>query len=152
MEKTRLESIAVMEKNLRSTNVPQQLAEPFVEMVRSLSADKDFTIPNHTCPMVAAAIEDQQQIGKNLSLGIFWVASGVKPLNITQMCEQAVRVHNSYQACGRRSSFQYGTNEILLYIKKAALQYNANMKHWMKHSGRSKRTTGVSYTTHNSIW
>ena len=57
-----------MEKILQSTNVPKQVAEPFVEMVRSLSADKDFKIPCNTCPMVAEAIEDQQQIGKHLMI------------------------------------------------------------------------------------
>ena len=63
-----MESITVMEKILRSTNVPKQVAEPFVEMVRRLSADKNFNIPCQTCPKVAEAIEDQHQIGKHLML------------------------------------------------------------------------------------
>ena len=68
MEKTRRESITVMEKALRSTNVPNQVTEPFVEMIRNISADTDLQIPGHTCPKVAEAIEDQRHIGKHLML------------------------------------------------------------------------------------
>ena len=39
-----------------------------MEMVRSLSADKDFKIPCHICPKVAESIKDQHQIGKHLML------------------------------------------------------------------------------------
>ena len=37
-------------------------------MVHSLINDKGFTVPCHTCPMVAEAIKDQHQIGKHLML------------------------------------------------------------------------------------
>ena len=63
-----MENIELMTKILQSTNVPKQVAEPFVEMVHSLSTDKGITVTCHTCPMVAEAIEDQQQIGKYLML------------------------------------------------------------------------------------
>ena len=56
MEKTRTESIAIMKKILQSTNVPTQVAGPFVEMVQGLSDDKDVTLTCQTCPIVAEAI------------------------------------------------------------------------------------------------
>ena len=57
-----------MTKILQSTNIPKQVAGTFVEMVHSLSTDKDITGTCHTCPMVAEAIEDQQTIGRYLML------------------------------------------------------------------------------------
>ena len=70
MEKTRTESIAIMTKILQSTNVPKHVAGTFVEMVHSLSTDKDITLTSQKCPMVEEAIEDQQKLGKYLLL---WV-------------------------------------------------------------------------------
>ena len=71
MEKTRTENIATMKKILQSTSVPTKVAGPFLEMVQSLSDDKDVTLTCQTCPMVVEAIADQQKIGKYLMLRVF---------------------------------------------------------------------------------
>ena len=63
-----MKSIALMQKILQGTNLPKQVADPFVETVQSLSTDKGITVTCHTCPMVAEAIENQRQIGKYLML------------------------------------------------------------------------------------
>ena len=80
-----------MEKALQSTNVPKQVTEPFVEMIRSISADTDFQIPCHTCPKVAEAIDDQHRIGKHLMLRGF----------VSNKCRTAIEHHTKVRASSK---------------------------------------------------
>ena len=62
-----------------------------MEMVRSLSADKDFQMPCHTCPKVAEAIEDQHHIGKHLMLRGF----------LSSKWRKAIEHHTKVQASSK---------------------------------------------------
>ena len=66
MTQTRAELIEFIKKALQSTNVPDQVAGPFVEMVRFVSDDRDIIMTGKICHLVAKVIEDQQRFDKNL--------------------------------------------------------------------------------------
>ena len=127
MEKTRTESIAIMKKILQSTNVPKQVAGPFLEMVHSLSTDKDITVTCHTCPMVAEAIEDQRQIGKYLMLRVF----------LSSKWHHAIKHHTKVQTNSKSALlvsslwktyfFPIWNQRNLLLHKEGS--YNENMRH-----------------------
>ena len=60
MASTRQESIEVMKKTLQGTNGPDQVMGPYLEMIQSISNDREVELTGNICLIVAEAVEDKK--------------------------------------------------------------------------------------------
>ena len=62
------EIIEVMKKTLQGINCPSQVMGPYLEMIQSISNDREVEMAGNICTIVAEAVEDQKRIGRQLML------------------------------------------------------------------------------------